>query len=219
MAPTKKSKSFVPSPGHFITVGEAHQQASSTGGNLITACGNLITGVAATPAELGTVHPQGKDEPLYLALVVGISDQGKCLPVNPPQKVYLPHPDGPAAWDPTKYVVWKNLPRNWTTVHVQTQLKPLAALAPKLASLTSASTPYLQDVLKNDWLKSSQPAAIGPDDQLGTLWANYGVGDYTNQVAQNLADAIKKEYGVSVGAGDLPASLKFSALEGIVGVA
>jgi hypothetical protein len=218
MTTPKKPNRFVPSKDHSITVGEAHQIAAS-----ISVYGNLITGISATPAELGTVHPQGKDEPLYLSLVVGTSDQGRCLAVNPPQRVYMPHPDGPADgcnWDPAKYVVWKNLPRDWTTVHVQSQPKPLAtALAPKAAGLTSASTPYLQDVLKNDWLKSSQPAAIGPDDQLGTLWANYGVGDYTNQVAQNLANAIKKEYRVSLGTGDLPASLKFSALEGIVGVA
>jgi hypothetical protein len=85
MVRTEKSSvgasSFVPSAEHQISLGEAHQLAST-----ITVYGKLIADVPITPSEAGTVHPRGEDESLQLALVFGISDNGQCITLPQPQK-------------------------------------------------------------------------------------------------------------------------------------
>jgi hypothetical protein len=209
---SKVAKSFVASRSHEITVGAAHQFVST-----LTAYGKLIAGVTMDPSAAGTVHPQGKDENLQLALVFGISDQGQCIRLPQPQKVYLPHPDGPADgcyWDPAQYVVWRNLPRNWNTIHVQSQVKPLAmALTPQ----TSAVAPLLEDVLNDRWLRTKNHVYISPSDTLGALWAQYGAGDYAATGVQPLIKAIQGAYGVNLPASSLPAALTFSQLQILVG--
>jgi len=183
-------KPFKPSSGHQITVGEAHQLLST-----ISAYGKVITGVTMDPSEAGTVHPQGKDEDLQLALVFGTSSQGKCVTLSPPQKVYMPAPDGPAdgcGWDPAQYVVWKNLPLDWTTVHVQSQPKTLAmAFAPRDAAATK---PSAMDVMSNDWL-GGRPAGLKITDKLSDLWDSYGTGEtYQNLGANQLAQCLSNAY-------------------------
>jgi hypothetical protein len=217
MPPTKKSTTassiFKPSPDHQISIGAAHQLASS-----MTAYGKVISAITISPSDAGTVHPQGKEDNLQLALVFGICDQGQCIRLPEPQKVYLPAPNGPAdgcRWDPAQYVVWKNLPRNWNTIHVQSQLKPLAmALAPQ----ASAVSPLLEDVLNDQWLHTSSHVYINPGDTLGALWAQYGAGDYTTAVVQRLIKAIQGAYdGLTLPASSLPAALTFSQLQILVG--
>ena len=118
------SATFKPTSDHQITLGDAHQLVSS-----ISAYGKIVTGITMDLASAGTVDPKGGTGDLQLALVYGISDRLRCITLRAPEKVYLPAPDGPAdgcGWDPKDFVVWKNLPRNWKTVHVQTVNKPLA---------------------------------------------------------------------------------------------
>jgi hypothetical protein len=211
--PSSAAKSFIPSSEHQITVGAAHQLVAS-----ISAYGKLVSGVTIDPSDAGTFHPQGKDESLQLALVFGLCDSGQCIKLSQPQKVYLPSPDGPAdgcGWEPTQYLVWKNLPRDWNTIHVLTQLKPLSmALQPMMSG---TSFPYLEDVLNDNWLNTSTHVPINPGDTLGALWAKYGAGDYTTGVIQRLIQAIKNAYAVSLAASSLPATLIFSQLQNLVG--
>ena len=213
--PSVAANSFVPSAEHQISLGEAHRLAST-----ITVYGKLIAGVTVTPSDAGTVHPRGEDDSLQLALVFGISDNGQCITLPQPQKVYLPAPDGPAdgcGWDPSQYLVWKNLPRDWNTLHVQTQAKPLAMALKPMMSVALASQPSLEDVLNNQWLKTSTPVNINPGDTLGGLWAQFGAGDFDSGVVQRLIQAIQAAYGVSLPASSLPASLTFSQLQILVG--
>jgi hypothetical protein len=213
--PSVAARSFVPSAEHQISLGEAHQLAST-----LTVYGKLIADVTITPSDAGTVHPQAKDESLQLALVFGISDNGQCITLPQPQKVYLPAPDGPAdgcGWDPDQYLVWKNLPRDWNTIHVQTKATPLAMALKPMMSPALAPQPYLEDVLNDQWLKTSTHIDINHGDTLGALWGQYGAGDYNSRAVQRLIQAIQTAYCVSLPASSLPASLTFSQLQILVG--
>ena len=84
--------------------------------------GQIIKNADVQPGASGILHPTGVDESLALARVVGYLDQGRCVRLGEPQVLAMPAPDGRAdrcGWDPEQYVVWKNLPRNWLTLHVQ----------------------------------------------------------------------------------------------------
>ena len=213
--PSVAAKSFVPSAEHQISLGEAHQLAST-----LTVYGKLIADVTVTLSDAGTVHPQGKNENLQLALVFGILDNGQCITLPQPQKVYLPAPDSPAdgcGWDPSQYVVWKNLPRDWNTLHVQTKVKPLAIALKPMMSVALTPQPFLEDVLNDQWLKTSTHVNINPGDTLGGLWGQYGAGDYNSGVVQRLIQAIQTAYGVSLPASSLPVGLTFSQLQILVG--
>jgi hypothetical protein len=205
---------FVPTRQHHLSLGQATQL-----GPTITAYGKLIAGFKLSPFEARTSHPQGKDEKLQLALVYGIQNGRQCNALPQPQKVYLPSPDGPAEGcdlDPKEFVIWKNLPCNWITLHVQSRAKPIAMVL-QSAAVTAPTLPYLEDVLNSDWLKTTRRVDINPGDQLGYLWAQYGVGDYTPQVVQNLINAINNAYGVGLPPSSLPATLPFSQLQDLVG--
>jgi len=224
-APAAPGK-FSPSVAHQLTIGQATQavlgQSAST---TITVYGKLVKDIAFSPSEVGTVHPRGKNEDLRLAVIYGIQDQGQCFTLPQPEKVYLPSPDGPAdgcGWNPAQFVVWKNLPKDWETVHVQSQTKTLAAaLRPRAMALQlqdAGPSPYLEDVLKDDWLKSSQPAHIKPADQLSALWVKYGTGgDYDSTIQNTLAAVLLNAYGVHISPGSLTATMPFSKLQQLVG--
>jgi len=198
--PTTASPTFVPSSDHQVTVGAAHQLASS-----ITAYGKLISAVTISPSDAGIVHPQGKADDLQLALVFGICDQGQCIKLPQPQKVYLPAPDGPAvgcSWDPSQYVVWKNLPRDWNTVHVQTQTKPLAMVLRTAATLATkpiadagSPPPFLSDVLCINWV--GLPSTIFVDGSLTiqTFWERNHQTPFTFNEQVSLANVIRSAYG------------------------
>jgi hypothetical protein len=199
---TKKKASlspipFVPTVDHQLTVGEAQQVIST-----ITVYGKLITGVTLTPSEAGTIHPRGGTGDLQLCLVYGIQDRGKCITLPQPQKVYLPAPDGAAdgcGWDPEEFVVWKNLPRDWNTLHVQSRLKPLSV---PLQPMTAAVMPSALDVMTGCWLNTSD--GISRSAKLSDLWNEY-VGKETyqalgaNQLAQCLNQASPEWSWVNTG--------------------
>jgi hypothetical protein len=102
---------------HFTTLSEVSGWQST-----ICVYGKLITNAEVQPGTSGILHPAGTNDPLQLAQVVGYSDQGRCIRLDEPQIIALPAPGGPAdgcGWDPTQYVVWKNLAKNWTTLQMQ----------------------------------------------------------------------------------------------------
>lgn len=82
-------------------------------------CTERLSGIVAVqPRTSGILHPAGAEDEMKLAQIVGYLDQGRCVRLSEPQVIAMPDPDDPAdgcGWDPTEYVVWKNLPRNWTT--------------------------------------------------------------------------------------------------------
>lgn len=102
---------------HLITLSELSGALST-----LDVYGKIVEDAALQPRTSGILHPMGTDDEMKLAQVVGYFDQGRCIRLSEPQVIAMPQPDGPAdgcGWDPTEYVVWKNLPRNWTTLHVQ----------------------------------------------------------------------------------------------------
>jgi len=83
----------------------------------------------------------------------------------------------------------------------------------------ASQTPYLDDVLHDDWLKSKQPDPINPGDQLSYLWSFGPGGEYTLPVQKNLAGVLNKRYGVSLQPATLTATLTFAQLQKLVGAA
>lgn len=216
MAPTNKFSSassvFKPTSGHQITLGDAHQLAST-----ISAYGKIVTGISMDPASAGTVHPQGGTGDLQLALVCGISDGSRCITLRVPQKVYLPAPDGPAdgcGWDPATFVVWKNIPRDWNTVHVQTVTKPLS-MALGVSNLLAATSPqpFLSDVLCLDWVGLPATIAIDDTQTIQTFWEHNHKTTFTFNEQVSLANVIQQQYGRTFSPQTLVAGTKISDLE------
>lgn len=185
-------KRFVPTEDHQITIGEAHQIISSS---TFTVYGRLIGDLTISPAQAGLPHPQGTEEDLQLALIFGIEEDGNCSAVNPPQTVYMPTPDGPAdgcGWDPKQYVMWKNLSKNWITIHVQSTPKTIAtALAPMAAD---QGPRFLSDVMCLDWMKLGATVFIDPAWTLQAVWVKLHGGDYTFAQQVSLSNAIRDAY-------------------------
>jgi hypothetical protein len=121
---------------HFIGLTQA-----SSAQTTVSVYGKIVKDSPIEPGTSGISHPAGDQESLQLAHVVGYSEGGRCVTLPSPQLIALPSPDGPAdgcGWDPKEYVVWKNLPRNWTTLHLQATARSLhSALR---ASFTAAAT-------------------------------------------------------------------------------
>jgi hypothetical protein len=134
-----------------------------------------------------------------LALVFGIRENGKCTQLPAPQHVALPAPDGPAdgcGWDPTQFVVWKNLAKTLITTHVQARSVSLQdALKPATSAALLTPEPTVDDVL-HQWLSQSVPGQPIPDvDQLQVAWATFGSGGaFTVQVQQNLANLLNDAF-------------------------
>jgi hypothetical protein len=216
MAPAKKrptpSGAFQPTDEHKITLGDAHQLLST-----ISAYGKIIAEATIPPASAGVVHPHGETGDLQLALVYGIAEQGLCITLSKPKKVYLPAPDGPAdgcGWDPAKFVVWKNLPRDWQTVQVQTAKKPLAmALSTRESFAAPGIQPFLSDVLCLDWV--GLPATIAVDDSqtIQTFWEHNHKTSFSFNEQVSLAQVIQQQYGKVFSPGTLAAGTKVSDLE------
>jgi hypothetical protein len=102
---------------HLMTLSEV-----AGGSSTLDVYGKIVQDVGLQPRTSGILHPAGTDDEMTLAQIVGYFDQGGCVRLSAPQVIAMPEPDGPAdgcGWDPKKYVVWKNLPRNWTTLHFQ----------------------------------------------------------------------------------------------------
>jgi hypothetical protein len=79
--------------------------------------------------------------------------------------------------------------------------------------------PNLEDVLKNDWLKSGKPPHINSTDQLGMLWVQFGPGGPFDINAQTLlSTAIQSAFGVSIQPAKLTATMTFAQLAALIGV-
>ncbi|MGE5113374.1 MAG: hypothetical protein ACM3JB_21115 [Acidobacteriaceae bacterium] len=113
---------------HYVSLSEVSAALAT-----LDVYGKIIQNTDVEPGPSGIFHPSGGSDNLSLATVVGYLDQGTCIRLQEPLVIAMPQPNGPAdgcGWDPTEYVVWKNLPRNWTTLHLHVRTAGLhAALA------------------------------------------------------------------------------------------
>lgn len=119
----KKSKKSSITDNHFIGLAEASGVHPT-----IDVYGRVVRNSEIESASIGLIPPCGEDEELHLAQVVGYSERGKHVTLSHPQLVALPTPDGPAEgtkWDPNKFVVWRDLPKNWTTLHLRAGARSL----------------------------------------------------------------------------------------------
>jgi hypothetical protein len=78
--------------------------------------------------------------------------------------------------------------------------------------------PNLEDVLKNDWLKSANPPHINSTDQLSMLWVKFGPGgDFDINAQTLLSTAIQNAFGVDIAPAKLTAAMTFAQLELLIG--
>lgn len=179
-----KTKKFTLAKGH-----KAAFQARPLSDGSIEIFGKVID-----PGPISDL-PEGHQ----LAQVYGFREEGRCARLPVPQQLSLPNPDGPAdgcGWDPSKFVVWKNLPKTLLTTHIQTKMVPLhEALLAAPTTRALASEPTVDDVL-HQWLSQSVPGQPIPNvDQLQVAWANFGSGGaFTVQVQQNLANLLNNTF-------------------------
>jgi hypothetical protein len=134
---TKKRKDGI-TEKHFIGFSEVSGAQTA-----ISVYGKIVKNADVQPGTSGILHPSGKASDLQLAHVVGYSDQGRCITLVEPQLLALPVPDGPAdgcGWDPREYVVWKNLPKNWTTLHLRASTRSLHSALKLSAEIAQGST-------------------------------------------------------------------------------
>jgi hypothetical protein len=198
-------KKFSPKNTHYVTFDEAAAVPST-----ITLYGKLIADGESQPSTLGLSHPSNATESLHRSLVFGACRGSQCQKLPQPQQVWLPAPDGPAdgcGWDGSQYVVWKNLPADWMTLHVVTERKTLsAALAlgnstAALATMATGTTARAVDwddrviAVVQEW--AHPKAQISGDDVLSTLW-QVSVGTSFSLGAQSLSQLIQKRLGMTV---------------------
>jgi len=180
-----QTKKFTLAKGH-----KASFQASP-----LSEAGIDVFGKVIDPAPIADL-PKGHQ----LALVYGFREQGRCGRLPIPQHLSLPEPDGPAdgcGWDPSQFVVWKNLPKSLMTTHVKTRMAPLhEALLAAPTTMALASEPTVDDVL-HQWVSQNAPRPIPDVDQLQVVWANFGSGGgFTVQVQQNLANLLNNAFAL-----------------------
>jgi hypothetical protein len=190
-----KTKKFTLATGHKVSF-----QAGPLSDASVDIFGKVID-----PAPISDL-PGGHQ----LAQVYGFREQGQCLHLPFPQHLSLPKPDGPAdgcGWDPSQFVVWKNLPKSLMTTQVQTKMAPLHEA---LLAAPAASEPTVDDVL-HQWLIKSVPGqSIPNEDQLQVAWKDSGSGGpYSVQVQQNLANLLNKAFALDpkLVPANLPATL------------
>jgi hypothetical protein len=202
---------------HYVAF-DAHIATQSS----LTAYGKLIEGGESTPSALGVSHPLGLSAvALHKSLVFGVQIDGQCIKLPNPEEVALPEPDGPAdgcGWDPTQYVVWKNLPRNWTTIHFQSQPKPLiSALTLGTAeiiqrSMTAAVTDFgaqVKSIVKAWANMTTEPAGSAV---LQNLWAGSGMGGTFVLAAANLAQTLNSQLSSHILGSDISATMTVDQL-------
>jgi hypothetical protein len=199
-----KAKKFAPSPEH-VTALSALPGSDTT----VDFFGKVIeTSVSGLP------------EFHQLAEIFGYRAKGLCVRFPSTQRISLPAPDGPAdgcGWDPSQFVVWRNLPRSLSTnqfnVTTTTVHEVMAAAVFKSAV---DSEPTVDDVL-HQWLSQSVPGQPIPDlDQLQVAWASFGSGGaFTIQVQQNLANLLNAAFQLSppIVVANLPGTLTVGQLK------
>jgi hypothetical protein len=205
-------------PLHYVDFSEAIGTQAN-----ITLYGKIVKNVALEPAASGVLHPRPGGGSLVLAQVTGFMEGGKCQPLENPVLVTLPEPDGPADacdWDPKTFVVWKNVPKQWITLHVDA--KPHALVdALTLGSGSSSRTPTLGFSLTTtigvrdtvirivrDW--ASMGANPQGADILQQLWAANNPSGPFPDAAQDLANKINVPFGTHLQGSDInpPGSIK-----------
>jgi hypothetical protein len=201
---SKKNKSFKPGPGHVTPL-----SAVATSHTGVDVFGKVVEPVVA-----------GLPEDHQMAEIYGYCDQSGCVRFPVTERISLPAPDGPAdecGWDPTSFVVWRDLPRELVTKQlvVKTTTVHEVLMAAKFqAGLESERT--VDDVL-HDWLIRSVPGQPIPDtDELDTAWSTLGSGGpFSTQVQQNLADRLNQEFSLNPALviANLPANLKVGQLK------
>jgi hypothetical protein len=172
-------------------------------------------GIAKVRARISDL-PEGHQ----LAEVYGFRQQGRCTRLPAPERLSLPKPDGPAdgcGWNPSQFVVWKNLPKSLMTAHMQPKLVPLhEALVAALNTTAPELEPTVDDVL-HQWLSQSVPGQPIPNvDQLQVAWKDFGSGGaFTVQVQQNLANLLNNAFALDpqVVPANLPATLTVDQLK------
>ncbi len=200
-----KKKKAVITEKHYVTPAQV-----SSAQNTLTAYGKLVKGSEVPPSSAGISHPHGLNEPLQASLVFGLAVGGRCITLPSPEQVVLPAPDGPAdgcGWDPTEYVMWKNLPKDWITLHIHAETGTLSdALLPGLPKGTRktalrgavAEPTGIQDrVVSVVKLWAQLPSDPDDNEQLELIWDNSPSGksvpfpDATRRLVELLQDEFK----------------------------
>ena len=154
---------------HYTSISEVAGRQS-----LISVFGKLLKNGEIKSDASGLTHPSGADENLQLAQVVGYMEQGQCVRLTEPQLIALPAPDGPAdgcGWDPKEYVVWKSLPKNWVTLHLQASTKSLQdSLKPFAVAAATTNCLELPDAITLVRSCSNAPDNVPLSTPLGQLF-------------------------------------------------
>jgi hypothetical protein len=159
-------------------------------------------------------------EALHKSLVFGVQIDNQCIKLPNPEEVALPEPDGPAdgcGWDPAQFVVWKNLPRSWTTIHFQSQPKPLISALSGTARLTQRSMvadvtdfgAQVKSIVENWANMTTEPAASAV---LQNLWLSSGVGGTFALATANLAQTLNSQLGSHIRSSDISATMTVDQL-------
>jgi hypothetical protein len=198
--------------------------ATPTIQSTLTAYGKLIKEGESTSSALGISHPQKLDGPLNRSLVYGVQVAGQCIRLPKPEEVALPTPDGRAdgcGWDPSEFVVWKNLPRHWTTIHFQSQPKPLITAlsigtSPLTHRLVTASSPATTDIgaqvkgIVETWANmTTEPPGTA---NLQNLWATSGLSGSFALAAENLAQTLQSQMGSHILGSDITTTMNVNQL-------
>jgi hypothetical protein len=210
----KKAKTGI-TERHYIDSAQA-----LTAQTTLTAYGKIIRNSETPPATAGISHPRGLSESLQASLVFGVAIGGRCETLPTPVQVWLPSPDGPAdgcGWDPAEYVVWKNLPRDWVTMHLQAQPRTLgnALFADSVPrSLVGIGVRDRVLAIVRTWAKmSSDPNG---SDQLQVLWANSHPAGFFADGAQCLAQKLNDAFGSHFQASDFNPPDKIKTVDDVV---
>ena len=197
----RKTSKFEPSKSHFIGFNEV------IGAQKWSLYGKLMDNGESQSTEVGLSHPSDPQGTLHQSVVYGYSEGGSCHILAQPQIMTLPLPNGPAdgcGWNPAEYVVWKNVPANWTTLHVTAERKPVAeavaaGLLTRLATTAAVgggvSDFQIRSVIR-DW--AALDALPQPNDVLSALWSLRRKTDFSTFGAPALAQALQSNLGINI---------------------
>jgi|SRR5580704_53657 hypothetical protein len=218
MAKKKKAQSGI-TDKHYLDFAEASSVQTT-----ISVYGKLIKNSEAPLTKVGIAHPQGLSDPLQASLAYGVSIGGHCISLPSPEQVMLPAPDGPAdacGWNPDEYVVWKNLPKEWVTLHLHVERRTLSdALLGNVNRVSMASAEALASVgdrvvaIVRSWAgMSSDPRG---SDQLQMLWAISHPGGSFGDGAQLLVQRINDAFSTSLQPADLNPPDKIKTVDDLI---
>jgi hypothetical protein len=97
----------------------------------VTVYGKVLRNTEFSASRSGLANLTDPQAKLLLAELVGYSEKGVCITLEEPQLAAMPAPTGPAngcGWSPTKYVVWENQTKEWTTLHLLASSKSLYSI-------------------------------------------------------------------------------------------